>query len=238
MKSNSARRRRCCNRMTSSRAASTVSVSVWSQGWLWRAPPWRSRPRRTSCDARLIAIGCTTSAPQEEVKTGATHRRASVHPGSLSRTELTSHVDTVVFANIGTLPYGVPTVTDGVPRPASPGTRCCGGCRSRGAVRAPSGPGHRLLRQAGGARPSTLCPRSAPYPRRGAAATVGGEELAATDAGWLEQLVSRRMPLSNCPAALERREDDVKVLHRPRAVTALGGKSPAPDARRNGRRGA
>jgi threonine dehydrogenase-like Zn-dependent dehydrogenase len=41
---------------------------------------------------------------------------------------------------------------------------------------------------------------------------MAAEALAAADRSWLERLITRRVPLSRFEEALERRDDDVKVV--------------------------
>jgi predicted lipid-binding transport protein (Tim44 family) len=41
---------------------------------------------------------------------------------------------------------------------------------------------------------------------------MAASALAAADRGWLERLITRRVPLERFEEALERRDDDVKVV--------------------------
>jgi len=41
---------------------------------------------------------------------------------------------------------------------------------------------------------------------------AAAESLAAADPGWLDRLISRRVPLSSWKDALERRPGDIKVI--------------------------
>ena len=41
---------------------------------------------------------------------------------------------------------------------------------------------------------------------------AAAEALCAADPGWLERLITRRVPLDRCEEAFERRKDDVKVV--------------------------
>ena len=41
---------------------------------------------------------------------------------------------------------------------------------------------------------------------------LAADALARADGGWLESLISRRVPLEDFEAALEKRDDDVKVV--------------------------
>ena len=41
---------------------------------------------------------------------------------------------------------------------------------------------------------------------------LAAEALARADCGWLERLISRRVPLEDYEQALEKRSDDVKVV--------------------------